>query len=730
MKLPFSFGFRKKEEPTYFLALLLRDERIIAAIFEELFGKVRVVSQEEALFGDSLESASIEEFLDTLDAAVSKAEQALPKEVETHKTIFGIKGNWVEEGKIKKECLSKLKKACDALGLEPLGFLVIHEAIAHLLQKEEGAPVSAILVEVEKQHLGVTLLRAGRLVETKRTKREDPAPATTDRMLHHFTNYEVLPSRLIIFDGVSKDEHTESIIQEFIAHQWSKSLPFLHVPQITPLPKGFAAKAVLFGAATQMGFEVLQEGREESEPTRSLPQTSATAFGFEVNTDVAATREIKHEKEMQRQTLPLQPASPPLAHEGLRRGKRLGNHILEVTHTFLGNAVGRGKRFAPLLARFPEVRGKMLFLPPLIVAVILLIFVIYLFGIKATVTLIVSPRVVERNQDITFSIDGSSDLSKNTIAGKFVLVSQEGTVETTTTGKKELGDKAKGTIMIFSRLSDTRTFSQGTALTSSNDLLFVLDKDITIASSSADASSPPTTLKAAITAKNIGKEYNVPSGTKFTIGQISQVLLVAKNDAPFEGGTKREIPSVAKDDLEKLTDELPKKLAEKAKGALAKTATREEGVLPTIVGATLVEQNFSKKAGEEATKVSLAGTVSYQSIAYRKEELDAISKQLLKPEGSTKLSKDGIQYEVTNVTKKKEKEVQATLKLKASLLPEIDEETMRRTIAGKSFDEVQATLSQIPQVQSVDIILLPKLPFLPHLLPRLEGNVQIAVQTE
>src|SRR5437660_9575752 len=56
---------------------------------------------------------------------------------------------------------------------------------------------------------------------------------TLFRSLKNFTNVEVLPSRILLLNG--KDE---TIGQKFITHQWSKSLPFLHVPQVTILPFG------------------------------------------------------------------------------------------------------------------------------------------------------------------------------------------------------------------------------------------------------------------------------------------------------------------------------------------------------------------------------------------------------------------------------------------------------------------------------------------------------------
>src|SRR3989344_1957655 len=146
MKLPFSLPFGKKEKKEYFLALLLRDEKITAVIFEESLGKVHIIGQNETSFSDSIETASQEEWLDVLDKAISGAESALSSNILTHKTIFGVKENWVQDSKLKKDYGAKIKKASQALELTPIGFLILHEAVVHQMQTEEGAPVSAVLL--------------------------------------------------------------------------------------------------------------------------------------------------------------------------------------------------------------------------------------------------------------------------------------------------------------------------------------------------------------------------------------------------------------------------------------------------------------------------------------------------------------------------------------------------------------------------------------------------------
>lgn len=250
MKLPLP-SLNKKKTQDYYLALLLRDEKVVAVILHESEGALQVVGRDEAFLQTSIDIIEHEALLEVLDKVISKAEEALPPDMETEKTVFGVKDSWVEGKKIKKEYLSKLKKVCDTLTLTPIGFMVISEAIAHLLQKEEGAPLSGVVAEIGKTKVTLSLFRAGRVIETYTDRITDSIPKTVDRLLHHFTA-DVLPSRIIIFNG----GNDEGLAQEFLAHHWSKSLPFLHMPQVSVLPSGFDGKAMVYGAAEQMGFGV------------------------------------------------------------------------------------------------------------------------------------------------------------------------------------------------------------------------------------------------------------------------------------------------------------------------------------------------------------------------------------------------------------------------------------------------------------------------------------------
>ncbi|HSX39982.1 MAG TPA: baseplate J/gp47 family protein, partial [Candidatus Saccharimonadales bacterium] len=627
MKLPLPF-LEKKELPEFFLALILRDLKADAIIFEAQNAKIHIAGQHEAIFPSSIEKVSEEELLNVLDEAISGAEGHLPKNVETQKTVFGVKDEWVEDGKIKKEYLAKLKKASDELHLVPIGFLTVSEAIAHLLQKEEGAPVSAILAEVAGKNLTISLIRAGKIVESASSTIEGAAAATADSVLKHFTA-EILPARIILFDG-KKD-----LTQEFISHPWSKSLPFLHLPQITNLASGFDAKAVLFGAAEQMGFEVPREiitakhlieksgleeefekletdeekpkvpeekenlnisddlnnsevAKEEPEQTENSEQTEDDRefFGFVKDEDVAKTAPPPDKELVEKEAE--EPVDKELAEIPDQQLQQAEKRSLPLNAAFITQGMGKvlPRALKVLRKTFGLVPkrggGKLTFAIPLIAILVIGFLLFYFFALSAQVTLMVSPKVIDKDQDILFSTTAATDPGKNTIAAEFVNVSEDGTDSVSATGKKQTGTNAKGTVTIFNNSSSSVSLTAGTAITSSTGLKFTLDKDTGVASASGDVFSgtKPGTANVSVTASTFGTEYNLPSSTKFTVGSNSSVA--AKNDNPFSGGTKKDITVVSKDDVAKLLTDVSKNAEDKAKADLSKTISGDSALLPAF----------------------------------------------------------------------------------------------------------------------------------------------------
>lgn len=734
MKLPFSFSLPKKEEPEYFLALLLRDEKATAVIFEEINGKIKEIGESEEYFSESVENSSDEEWLNVLDKIISKAEGALPENVQTQKTIFGLKENWILENHIKKEYLERIKKISKTLDLTPIGFIVISEAIAHLLEKKEGVPVSAILTQIDKKNITISLIRAGKIARTQTAPIQDSIVKTADDLLHYFTDYAILPSRIILLNS----EDSDYLNQQFISHTWSKSLPFMHVPQVSILPKGFDAQAVLSGTATQMGFEMLgqdlpskkskdDESLKEDKESIDEAKEDIETLGFLKEEDIAHIHlkktNIPESLEEETEEKELATFSEPSKTQVSKNRSAIQKNIL----AFLNTAVLSSKKIIPKIRipSLPMPKKKGLFIVPLILAVFIAIFVLYIFMAKAKVTISIKPNVMQQTQAVTLSSDSNTDFSKNIIHVDKISVSETGSASTNSTGTKEIGNKAKGTVTIRNISTNAITLSSGTVITSSNGLNYTLDNSINIASNSAFQTTPPT-QDVSVTASDIGSNYNLPSGTQFTIGSNSSIGAV--NNDPFSGGSKKEITVVSMNDYEKLLAEIPKNMESKAKNDIAQKVSQDMGIIPTLTNETITGKHFSKNVGDQVSSVTLTATVSYQSLSYNKTDLKNFSLNLFKQRIQNEtVGTNGISFSLTNIKENKDKTVTADINAKASLIPQIDTKNLITQIQGKSFQNAEAAILKLPQVQNVSITLSPPLPILPRVLPRIGKNIDIII---
>ncbi len=748
MKFPNLPFLEKKEKPQYFLSLIFRTDKLDAFVFQELGKTIKVVSEQEEFFQDSLEKADFEEILDVSDKVISAAEDELNLTTEVSKTIFGLKDSWVENGKIKKEYLDILKKLCESLGLTPVGFLTIPEAVVGLLQEEEGAPPSAILVDVSKNRVNVSLVKAGKIVEAKSSEIHETSVFTVDTLLKHFEVSEILPSKIVL---LSEDE---DLVQEFISHQWSKSLPFLHLPQITNLLPGFMGKAFVLGIATQMGAQVRDEFEAPSEepipaqpnieqeqaeeekvevsPVEEKKETieylPAEYFGFMEGKDVGKVPPPQPKVETNEETEAVIEEIP----EEVKLEEE--NRILPAT--FLAVILPKVKKSLSAISKLfktipiSKVSSRIpfglrnIFILAAFVFFLLLVTFYYFLGLKANVTLGIKPQIIEKSQDITFS--SSSNFANNTIKGDLVSVSEDGTASTNATGKKETGDKAKGTVTVFNSSITTITFPAQTIITSntSTKLNFLTTAKVTVASRSADV--PPTAGTAIVNveAEKFGTEYNLPSGTKFlSISGNSDVS--AKNDNPFSGGTKKEITAVSKDDLNKLQNDLQKQLEGKAKDDINKKLSQGKSLLSDFVNVSFDKKDFDKNVDDEASKVNLKATLSFQTISYDKKELLDYIKATF--QGNTTIDEGNVEISFENIKLKNNNDVSAKMKLKAKIIPSIDKESLAKEISGKSFTSAANRLKNIPQVVDVKIKFSPNIPLLPKFLPRIPKNIRIII---
>ena len=153
---------KKGEAEELYWTLVIEPGWVQAGVWQVSGEKVKVIS-----VGPPTAWELEEELVEVVDTALSSAIQSLPKDApEPSKTVFGLASSWVSGAQIKDRYLAKLKLICTNLSLDPTGFVVLPEAITHLVKSEEGTPPNAALLGISKENIELSVFKLGKLIGT------------------------------------------------------------------------------------------------------------------------------------------------------------------------------------------------------------------------------------------------------------------------------------------------------------------------------------------------------------------------------------------------------------------------------------------------------------------------------------------------------------------------------------------------------------------------------------
>ena len=752
MRLPAIPFLTKTVSTEFFLSLIFESDKISSILFKEQEKTLIILASHEVLL--DLEDATVEDLVVASDKVISKLELSLPENATLEKTIFAVPHSWVEEGKIKPERLTQLKKISVELALTPMGFIVSIEAIIAFLQKKEGAPVNGIFVELSEKYLTVFIVRGGNVIDVKHGMVEDGVETTVEKLLGEVTSLDVLPSKIVLLHN----KESENIQQKFLSHHWTKDLPFMHLPQVAILERGFENEAIISGVATQLNVSLKGDvavatseeiGEDEEELTRSND-----LFGFVKDADVA---EIAEEKEPVPET-PKKSGEFDFAEEVNEKPIIVKHHGVEqsddgeeqlyeedsIDGEARGGAKGRSgagilsmvsELFTPSsFAKIPRIfgSGRKLAIPLIaLIAVIGVIVLYYMVFLKTDVIVFTDKKAFTQDSlDITLTTSGDSSFSDKTLKISTLNEEVQGEESQETTGQKDTGQKATGTITIFNKTEQPKQIEKGTTVVSSNNLSFTLNDSVSIASTSSFSTSF-SNVQAKVTAANFGKEYNLPSSTNFTVKGTPTSDLFGRNDSAFSGGTKEEVQVVSKKDLQGLENTVTKRLFEKASSQATAKLQGDEAMVPSYLTVDFKEKKFDKKENDEAKNVKLTATVEYTLGVYKKEELSkfiSTSNNFNVP-ADFKLSESDSTIQISDIQQNK-KDISAKLSFNAVFKPQLDVSKIPQLIAGKSEKDAIAKLKSVSGISDVTVVFPNKLPYLPLITSLNKGNIKVVVKTQ
>ncbi len=346
--------------------------------------------------------------------------------------------------------------------------------------------------------------------------------------------------------------------------------------------------------------------------------------------------------------------------------------------------------------------------------VLLIVFWILAIFVLPKASIVVKTDNETSNVDLTFTANTATK-SLDESAKKVPAVSKQtkntDSVKVTATGKKNVGDKATGTVTL--RLTDCSqsqvTIPAGTGV-SSNGLTFLTQEEITLSSvkigSSCKNSDFPTfsTGTTKVIAQDSGDQFNL-SERDYSVAAVSSVT--ARGNA-MTGGTTKNVTVVSDQDIANAKQQLTDKSKNTAQTDLTKQF-RDGNLfpLPDTLTSANGQVTSTPNVGEEASDVTVNSEVTYSMLGIKKDDLKKLVVNDAKKDIDTSkqaINDDGIDKAVFRVVdKKSDNEQSLSVQSTVSTGVSVDENELKQQIAGKKRGDVQNQLGSLPGVKDVQV---------------------------
>lgn len=363
----------------------------------------------------------------------------------------------------------------------------------------------------------------------------------------------------------------------------------------------------------------------------------------------------------------------------------------------------------PKLPNFNSFRKRLVLI--IIAAVLLIGFLVWaiFFAPHATITITAKTRTEQYSSQVKLGDQTSPEQA--TIATIKQTKDDKQSVDFEATGKKNVGDKASGTVKLSHQSQNSTTVPAGTELRSSSGHVFVTDSSATVPASRQGGSCFPTACAGSttvgVTADKSGADYNgANGGLNGAPGNVSAEFTDATT-----GGTDKTVTVVSKSDIESAKKELADKDDNEAKAELKKQFASSVVAIDDSFTADSGDVSSSPAVGDEASggKAKLTSTVTYTMYGIDKNELDTYLNtafnNLLDADSQRVYDTGSQAVEFSNFTDSKTPSI--ALQANGKIGPKINENTVKEESRGQVYGDIQSRLSQVDGVQNVDVKFFP-----------------------
>ncbi|MEI6039805.1 MAG: hypothetical protein WCP93_00410 [Candidatus Berkelbacteria bacterium] len=353
-------------------------------------------------------------------------------------------------------------------------------------------------------------------------------------------------------------------------------------------------------------------------------------------------------------------------------------------------------------------RAKAVIWPILVIIAILGLFGAYLLWPAVDVQVFVKSDDLKKSLPVVFTTSAkTSDIDQGVFSGVLVEAEVSDTQKFTATGKKNLGGKATGTIMLYNGLDSlNHKYPAGTKLLAQNKTFLTKTAILLPGATVQNLQVVPGSATVDVEAENAGEDYNIKAG-KFVIAGLpanQQAAIYGQSANDLKGGFTKEVQVVSKDDynnaLKSVTDSLTASLDQDLK-------TKSKGLVLIDKAAVIPDPEVSSSSSidQEATEFELTVKLKKQVMAYDNSKfvdflIQTLSKQVTVDKMVAINSTDDINLVIDKQSYDKG-ELDVTTNVIAKIAPKISQDVIKNGIIGKSESAASDFVSSQPGVEKV-----------------------------
>lgn len=365
---------------------------------------------------------------------------------------------------------------------------------------------------------------------------------------------------------------------------------------------------------------------------------------------------------------------------------------------------GKGKK----VPNFDDFRKKLLIFSGIGV-VLLLILLFFISRPKADIVVRAETSPVDIAYEATISDSGSSNPGSFTFRAQTQEEQKSVTQDFTPTGKKNVGDKANGSVTMSvcaASFSPPSSVPSGTTISSNGNQYVTTETAAFKTDSIGSGCINYSTNSVGVTASEGGKSYNVSSASFSVSGRSS---ISASGSA--SGGTDKTVTVVTQSDVNKAKEALAKKDDADIKKDLEEAFGDDVEVLSDSFSAKVGQVTSEPAVGQEANEGKLTAQITYTLLAVKKDDIRAANETAIQKEMDDKdrqqVYKDGL--EDLQFEKIKLDGTRATYKISTvgQFGPRLDTQAIAEAVAKKKVGEVRSYIQALPGVKSTDINIAP-----------------------